>query len=60
MTEIPDKLSFRIDEVATILCVSSKTIRRMIDDEEIPAIRLRGAVRISRTVIASLLDKKTD
>ncbi len=51
MIELPNKTFFRVDEVADIFQVSIRTIRRMIDSEELPVIRLRGAVRVSRDAI---------
>jgi len=43
---------YRIDEVAAILDVCERTVRRMIEDEEIKAIRIRGTLRISQKEIA--------
>jgi len=37
---------YLIKEVAELFNVTEKTIRRMIDDKEISAIRLRSALRI--------------
>ena len=36
-----------VDEAARRLSVSSITVRRMITDHQIKAVRIRGAIRIS-------------
>jgi len=60
MIELPNKTFFRVDEVAAIFQLSPRTIRRMVEDEKIPVLKLRGAVRISRTVLVALIDRKMD
>ena len=50
------KRMFRPDEVAQILCLSRRTIYRMIRDGRLPAVRLgSGPWRIPREVLLSLL-----
>lgn len=43
-----ERIALTIVEVATALGVSSKTVRRMIADGELRAIRIRESVRIPR------------
>lgn len=50
------KKMFRPDEVAQILCLSRRTIYRMIRDGRLPAVRLgAGPWRISRETLLTLL-----
>ena len=50
------KKLFRPDEVAQILCLSRRTIYRMICDGRLPAFRLgAGPWRISRETLLQLL-----
>jgi excisionase family DNA binding protein len=50
------KKLFRPDEVAQILCLSRRTIYRMIRDGRLPALRLgAGPWRISRETLLILL-----
>jgi excisionase family DNA binding protein len=50
------KKMFRPDEIAQILCLSRRTIYRMIRDGRLPAIRLgQGPWRISRETLLHLL-----
>lgn len=46
---------YTIDEAAKILKVSTATIRRMIEDGEIRAIRVRGQLRIPKEEIDRIL-----
>ena len=54
MSDIPNKAFFRVDEVAEILCLSPRTIRRRVEDDTIPVVRVRNSVRISRSTLISL------
>ena len=49
-TAIPRLLS--VGTVATHLCVSSKTVRRLIKDGQLPSHRIRGQIRVSETDLA--------
>ncbi len=50
------KKLFRPDEVAQLLCLSRRTIYRMIRDGRLPAVRLgAGPWRISRETLLLLL-----
>jgi len=50
------KRMFRPDEVAQILCLSRRTVYRMIRDGRLPAVRLgSGPWRISRETMLVLL-----
>lgn len=56
MEMILKKRMFRPDEVAQILCLSRRTIYRMIRDGRLPAVRLgAGPWRISRETLLMLL-----
>jgi len=56
MEVILKKRLFRPDEVAQILCLSRRTIYRMIRDGRLPALRLGvGPWRISRETLLMLL-----
>lgn len=50
------KRTFRPDEVAEILCLSRRSIYRMIRDGRLPAVRFgSGPWRITRETLAALL-----
>ena len=54
------KRMFRPDEVAQILCLSRRTIYRMIRDGRLPAVRLgSGPWRIPRDTLLMLLPLPT-
>jgi excisionase family DNA binding protein len=56
METMMKKRLFRPDEVAQILCLSRRTIYRMIRDGRLPAVRLgAGPWRISRETLLTLL-----
>ena len=56
MEMIKKKKMFRPDEVAQILCLSRRTIYRMIRDGRLPAVRLgAGPWRLSRETLVVLL-----
>ena len=46
------KTYFRVDEIAQYFSISRRTIYRMIEDEELPALRIRGSLRIHRNDLA--------
>ena len=49
---------YLVKEVAEIFNVKEKTIRRMIDDKEISAIKIRSALRIHWTDIEKIKKNK--
>jgi excisionase family DNA binding protein len=56
MEFIMKKRMFRPDEIAQILCLSRRTIYRMIRDGRLPAVRLgSGPWRIPRETLLNLL-----
>jgi excisionase family DNA binding protein len=56
METMMKKKLFRPDEVAQILCLSRRTIYRMIRDGRLPAVRLgAGPWRIYRETLLTLL-----
>jgi len=56
MELVMKKRMFRPDEVARILCLSRRTIYRMIRDGRLPAVRLgQGPWRIPREALLMLL-----
>ena len=56
MELVMKKRMFRPDEVAQILCLSRRTIYRMIRDGRLPAVRLgQGPWRIPREALLMLL-----
>ena len=42
------KTYFRVDEIAKHFSISCRTVYRMIEDEELPAVKIRGSLRIHR------------
>jgi len=49
--EIPNKPTFRPDEIASILSLSRRTIYRMIERGTLQSFRVSGSVRIPRQAI---------
>jgi excisionase family DNA binding protein len=54
-----EKQMLTVSEVAVYFGVSQKTVRRMIDDNEIAFLRLRGHLRIPLKNLEGWVDKKT-
>ena len=52
-----DDILYTIEEVARILRVSVATVRRMIDDKELEAIKVRGQWRVRKVVLDRYLGK---
>lgn len=50
-------LAVTVRDAAKLLSISEDTIRRMIDAEELRAVRLRGRVVIPRTELDALLQQ---
>ena len=55
MTQLSDLLT--VKEVAEILRVSQPTVLRMIEDSELPAIRVRNQWRIRRSDLDAYLQR---
>ena len=53
----PDRPTLSVREAASVLGVNVKTLYGEINAKRFPAIRLGRAIRISRTVVASLLEQ---
>ncbi len=47
-----EKIYFILDEVARHFSISLRTIYRMIEDEELPAVKIRGSLRIHKSDLA--------
>lgn len=45
---LPPQAYYKIEEVAQILTVSRRTVYRLIEDGELPVVRVRRSVRIRR------------
>ncbi len=50
---------YTIEEAAKVLKVTPRTIRRMIDDGELPSFRVRSSIRIRKAVIDALTMQDT-
>ena len=48
-------LTYSVREASKILGVSESTVRRMIKDEELRSVRIRGLIRISLNVLNDFL-----
>lgn len=46
--DLPNKPTFRTDEVAVLLSLSRRTIYRMIESGRLPAFRAAGSIRVAR------------
>lgn len=56
----PNKNTFTITEAATLMKLAEKDIYRMVIAEELPAIKIRNAIRISRDSILQWLTDHTE
>jgi excisionase family DNA binding protein len=54
---LPDRPTLSVREAANVLGVNVKTLYAEINVGGFPAIRFRRRIRISRTVVASLLEQ---
>ncbi len=54
---LPDRPTLSVREAANVLGVNVKTLYAEVNARRFPAIRLGRAIRISRTVVASLLEQ---
>jgi excisionase family DNA binding protein len=52
-----EDILYTLEEVARILRVSVATVRRMIDDKELEAIKVRGQWRVRKEVLDRYLGK---
>lgn len=52
-----ENVLYTLEEVAKILRVSVATVRRMIDDRELDAIKVRGQWRVRKDVLDRYLGK---
>lgn len=52
-----DQLAYTIGQAAESMGISESTVRRMIEDREIPVVRLRGNVRIPVSALTTWLDE---
>lgn len=52
-----EEVVYTIEEVARILKVSTDTIRRMITDGELEAVKVRGQWRIKKESVDKLLGR---
>lgn len=53
-------LALGVRDAAVLLSVSEDTIRRMIEDDELRVVRLRGRIVIPRSEIDALLQSDDD
>jgi len=56
---LPLQSLLTIEQVATVLHVSERTVHRMIKGGELRVVRIRGTVRINPTVLEALI-KESD
>lgn len=52
-----DLYLYPVDSVAGLLCVSTKTIRRMMDSGELQSVRVRGRRMISHATLRDYVNK---
>ena len=48
-----------MQEIATELSVSVKTVKRLIDDGELPVVRIRGCIRVPKQAVLDWLKGET-
>ena len=51
--------SWKVQKIATELSVSVKTVKRLIDDGELPVVRIRGCIRVPKQAILDWLKGET-
>jgi excisionase family DNA binding protein len=52
---MPEEVVYTIEEVAKILKISTDTVRKMIADKELDAVKVRGQWRIKKKSVDRLL-----
>ena len=55
MKGLPDKLLFRVDEVAGICDVAGRTVRRWIAAGRLDFVRVKRAIRVPRSALIKVL-----
>ena len=60
MQQLLDKDFFRVDEVAQYCSVTTKTVRRWIEQGFLQSKKLGGVVRITRPSIVAFISSKDD
>ena len=53
-----DRLALSLDEVAALLSVHERTVRRLVERGELEVVRFGKAVRVPREALARLLDSR--
>jgi len=56
--DLPYRTFLKVDEVAAFLNVSSKTVYRWCDEEEIKVIKLNKSLRIFRNSLLKFIKRK--
>ena len=51
--------SWKVQKIATELSVSVKTVKRLIDDGELPVVRIRGCIRVPKQAVLDWLKGET-
>ena len=51
--------SWKVQKIATELSVSVKTVKRLIDDGELPVVRIRGCIRVPKQAVLGWLKGET-
>jgi excisionase family DNA binding protein len=52
---MPEEVVYTIEEVAKLLKISTDTVRKMIADKELDAVKVRGQWRIKKKSVDRLL-----
>lgn len=58
LSELGEGKLLSVSEAATDLCVSYKTLYRWIKEDNFPAIRINGVIRIKRAAMQDWLDAR--
>lgn len=56
MSTLMDNSIMTVEEVADYLRLSTKTIRRMIQQKELPSLRVGGSIRIARLDLETYME----
>ena len=51
--------SWKVQKIATELSVSVKTVKRLIDDGELPVVRIRGCIRVPKQAVLDWIRGQT-
>jgi len=51
--------SWKVEKIASELSVSTKTVKRLIEDGAFPSVRIRGCIRVPKRAVINWMESQT-